>query len=874
MPSLPGEAIDSWLEALAARTHTAWADLITAVGLKPSGGTCTSQWIVQLRPGESTAIATASGLDADTIDAMTLSHYADRGVRIDTATRTVNRAFPWGRSSGSRYCPQCLAATGGRWQLSWRLGWAFACTEHHCLLADGCPSCGGVQRLRPHISDAIPAPAHCANPAPGATGRAPARCAADLTATPVAQFTDDHPVLVAQHIVYDVIETATAQFGVYHRDPKPGAGVLADIRAVAGRVLAYASHDELANILPADLVTAYRAGAEERSGPARAQNKPGLATPAYAATAAVGVAAALTSLSKPDIAAAAAAMRWLVSGARDRGLSVSTANIGWGRRTTSTLTAAQIAALAPLLKPSEQLRYRTASEKPSRPIAGSARVDRLAQRTPTMFWPAWSLRMTIPTCHQRHLRPALSAAMMLVGTRLTLHEAGKRIAAPMTGQGLSRVLQLLEQNEWSDVSAVLTLLADYLADTETPIDYQRRRRLDFSTLLPNSAWARVCRDTATPGRRSARARVARCYLFERLSALPASAAPFACDDNEFRTKTADFPEHLTPELAAALDRHGQDFLTTNGIGDEPLTWHPPTAMLGDLHLPGHDPAAVDIGELHRLIRVEDYSLGAAAEHLGTTLETVRHLLTTHPAPAREPVTHDQGRVRGTGYRTAKSALTPDRLQDLYETDGRGLRDIAASIGVDRKTVAQLAHDYGIPLRVPGRQTRHHVDRDWLYDQYVNKRRAFPDLARECGMSTANMERWAKTHNIPKRSRGGPSHSANLAAAAEAQAAPDILRPALAGIGGWERLQRFAAASPYPTMTIAAKELGVHQFTLVNQINRLERELDQKLLVRAERGRPMELTPFGSRVVGAVNARSKAAPAEMTAPTPVISHHLR
>ena len=26
-----------------------------------------------------------------------------------------------------------------------------------------------------------------------------------------------------------------------------------------------------------------------------------------------------------------------------------------------------------------------------------------------------------------------------------------------------------------------------------------------------------------------------------------------------------------------------------------------------------------------------------------------------------------------------------------------------------------------------------------------------------------MERWATTHNIPKRSRGGPSHSANLAA---------------------------------------------------------------------------------------------------------------
>jgi hypothetical protein len=238
----------------------------------------------------------------------------------------------------------------------------------------------------------------------------------------------------------------------------------------------------------------------------------------------------------------------------------------------------------------------------------------------------------------------------------------------------------------------------------------------------------------------------------------ASAAPFAIDDNESRTKIADSPQHLTSELVAALDQHVLDFLTDNGIRDEPITWHPPTAMLEDLHLPGQDPAMVDIGALHRLIRVQDRTLGAAAEHLGITLETVRYLLTTHPAPANTPATPDHASVRGIEYRTAKTALSPQRLRDLYEKQGHGLREIAAGIGVDRKAVAQLARDYGIALRPSGRQIHHHVDRDWLYTEYVIKRRALPDIAHEVGMSTPNMARWVKTHAIPMRGRGGPSHS--------------------------------------------------------------------------------------------------------------------
>ena len=37
---------------------------------------------------------------------------------------------------------------------------------------------------------------------------------------------------------------------------------------------------------------------------------------------------------------------------------------------------------------------------PRRPQAGSGRVERLAERIPTMLWPEWSLRFAIPDCQQ------------------------------------------------------------------------------------------------------------------------------------------------------------------------------------------------------------------------------------------------------------------------------------------------------------------------------------------------------------------------------------------------------------------------------------------------------------------------------------------
>ncbi|WP_407862479.1 TniQ family protein [Mycobacteroides abscessus] len=273
-----GEAIDSWLEAAAHRTHTSFGDLLTAVGLNPFSGVGTPTWVVCLNPSDAATIGAATGVGADVLTTMTLQHYSDRALCIKSEDRSLSRAFPWGPGRGSRFCPGCLDDAGGRWQLRWRLGWTFACTTHNCLLADACPDCGAVQRVRTHIGETIPQPGRCSRPARDATGRTPRRCGTFLTAAAAPSFDADHPVIHAQKVVNAVIDSETVAFGAYETCPQPRLKVLSDLRAVAGRVLAYASIEDLKDVVPHDLHRLYRKVGESpgsRAGPAQTETSLG-----------------------------------------------------------------------------------------------------------------------------------------------------------------------------------------------------------------------------------------------------------------------------------------------------------------------------------------------------------------------------------------------------------------------------------------------------------------------------------------------------------------------------------------------------------------------------------------------------------------------
>jgi hypothetical protein len=175
-------------------------------------------------------------------------------------------------------------------------------------------------------------------------------------------------------------------------------------------------------------------------------------------------------------------------------------------------------------------------------------------------------------------------------------------------------------------------------------------------------------------------------------------------------------------------------------------------------------------------------------------------------------------------------------------------------------LTRLAAEYGITLREgPADYKRKAViDRDWLYEQYVDRGRTLPDLAREKNMSTANMARWAHHHQIPLRPRGGGSHDSALRTTDQASDLPDPIAKSLTSPYAWQWLNRFAAAVGYQTLSEAAEHLGVAQSTLVIQINRLERDIGGSLLERAERGRPMTPTALGEQVLAAFHRASQPA----------------
>jgi DNA-binding transcriptional LysR family regulator len=589
-------------------------------------------------------------------------------------------------------------------------------------------------------------------------------------------------------------------------------------------------------------------------------------SPARAASTALAATAAFRILSQPDVQQAGIVMRALIEAMREELWQVSITSIdGWGRGISPVLRGMYLAALGPSLRPSDQLRHRTTSSLPALPAAGRVQVNRRARKIPATLWPSWAVRLSPPDgAYPRILAPVLSCVVLLVGNPIELDEVATRLGSITDGQTISRLLQLLvDDPSWDAIAAAVTRVAAYLDDNEVPIDYERRRRLDYSDLLPSRQWLDLCRRTGVSPGQGRRDKIARCLLFARISGLPVEAAPdFDTRGGEayFRAETARVAAIRTPELAAALAETAREFLARHRLRGEPVTWHPPLSLLSDLNLPGPDPSLIDVTRLHELVRERAHPVQRAAEVLDATVDAVRLVLDEHPAPAA-PFTPTQARATGRVRHAARQVLTEEEFRRRYVDRHQSLHDIANETGFSRQTLARLAAEYDIALREGPQDYKRRgvIDRDWLLEQYVDRGRPLPDLAREKNMSTSNMARWAHRHQIPLRPRGGASHDSFLRSIDQAADLPDPIRKALTSPYAWQRLNRFAAATDHRTLREAAEHLGITQSALVTQINRLERDIGGPLLERAERGRPMSPTPLGEQVVAALQRTSRPTP---------------
>lgn len=782
---LPGEALDSWLEALASRLYVRFGDVLDDLGLGTTARRgdreipVRTDRTIALREEDAVRIAHATGTSPQQLHDMTLMRYDGLALRISPQRRSVIPHILWGRQRGSRFCPECLAGNGGRWPLAWRLGWSFACPAHSRLLADCCPACGRVQRELPFSRQALPVPGRCGTRPPRNCDRAvPAGCGQDLSLAGTLRLPAGHPALALQRLIIETIESGSARFGAYELQPQPAAGALSDLRAVAIRVLADLPAGDLPGWVPRDIADAHLSPDEDGNIHHRAMLRPGFMAPPRAASTAAGVTAAFRILGEPAVQQAGAVMRELMETIREKLWQPGTAGIDqWGHGITPVLRAVYLAAAGPSMRPSDQLRCRITASLPAPPKAGKAQISQRARKLPAVLWPSWAVRISPPGgAYYRTLVPSLTSAVLLVGNRAELDEAAAMLGSVTTATGVSRLLRLLSADpRWEAIATAMTRLAAYLDDHDVPIDYQRRRELDFSDLLTSRQWLDVCRRTGTIPGRERRHKVARCLLFTRISGLPVEAAPdfdVTVSESYFRTETARFAAIRTPELAEALDETARGFLARHRAQGEPVTWHPPTSLLAGLDLPGPDPSLINVTRLHELVRAHAGSpVQHTAEVLGTTVSAIRLALDEYPAPAA-PLTTAQARAGGKIRHAARQVLDEREFRRRYIDEHQSIRSIAGQIGSTPNVVTSLASEYGIQLRPKSYRPRGTVDRDWLFEQYVNRRRTLSDLAREKNMSETTMARWARHHQIPIRS--GSAGSPGSPAKGVGQSAPQRL----------------------------------------------------------------------------------------------------
>ncbi len=748
---VPGEALESWLAALAQCLDLEWGRFLSAI-LPPalvSGAhsVCRLDLTAHLTAAELRCISAATGADTATIEALTWRRFDGLVGTVDAAQRQMTMTWPFGRS---RFCPACLATSHGRWQLEWRLPWVFACQKHFRLLADSCPACGHTQRtsrgwLR---GDLVPAPELCRAAAPNGS-----RCGHLLSATSTIALAEGHPFLQAQATLSKILSNATVTVGLYRMMPASARQFLADLRLLAMRFAEATDPRERTVITPphphGDLI-----GEWDSVEVRRWRASPNTCRTVPALMAAVGISSALEVLQRGTVDEAAAQMQPLLVTRRQAGKSVYNGALTTRNR-NPIIDAVTVRALRDSMGPLDQLRYRAWEPLPrwSRKLPASA-----LRNIPTCLWSDWSIRLLPPdrrSGRRNATRAGLAMLLLAVGNRASEPEMARSLALELSAAKqaenpcISVRLRLRDHGWWPNVATALTRLADYLLDQPSPIDYARRRRLDYRNILPDNDWREIFAatdfgdlDCAHTGQR------VRNWIFERISMLPSDMSPFTASHSEPVGHFLEPIELLAPPIADRLDATASRFLQQHRIVDEPVAWSPPLSLVADLELPGPDVEVLDIEQLHQGILTGPRSTGGAAKAMGVRPMVVRHLLERSPLP--QPVCRGQQRPKKpTRLDRARLRLPVAELARRHEQEKWSLYAIGKHFGIDSDVVKQLAVEQGISVNLVSVLPKP-VDAEWLHREYIVKQRTMEDIALEVGISPWTLRARASEFGIRKR----------------------------------------------------------------------------------------------------------------------------
>jgi hypothetical protein len=496
------------------------------------------------------------------------------------------------------------------------------------------------------------------------------------------------------------------------------------------------------------------------------------------------------------------------------------------------------------------------------PSADTAAVRRRAAKTPALLWPTWQVRLDPGV--RLNLGSALSVALMLVDSPIDLTTAsGKYLHGLIEQPVTTHVLQALrDAPQWEGIQLALIRLADYLDHHDVPIDYARRRRLDYTHLLPAAQWKQVCNDALLQPGYGRRHQLARSFLFERISGLPYERLPGSPGPSHaFNTTFKRFPFLLTPTCwpASIAPPTTSSRAAACSASHSPGS-HPPNFWTVS-SCPGPTPKT-SISKISTAgWRTE--TPPEIAQALGTDLPILRLALINDPVPAQQVTranshTARKGRSRSrnnrsewrkqTGLQTARRLIPKDLLEDLYVQQGQSFQKIGEDRGLHPRDVSPLVDEYGLPRHnhCPGGK----VNPEWLHTQYIELNRTITDIADDADVSFTVVMRWLRTHKL-KRPTDPKGYRRFSRPACDFGDADPLLQPVLGNNYHLRRLRIFLRVAGYPMFATACDEHGLSRTAVNLAFKRLEADLGGQLVVRASKGRPMQLTEFGQRVARAV-----------------------
>ena len=261
-------------------------------------------------------------------------------------------------------------------------------------------------------------------------------------------------------------------------------------------------------------------------------------------------------------------------------------------------------ALDPGLISLDRLRYRTGTAQASIPRSSPAQLAARARCVPQLLWPGWAVRL-MPTegLAAVPFRSAIATCLLLPGKTTRAIHPGDGPHSARSSVAINSILRTLTARGHDSVLTAVALLAAYLDDHGSPVDYQRRRNKVPAETVSKEQWREAGgRASAHPGKGDRRRRDAGRYVYELLTGadLTDPRCPLAFTNSQDKYRYMSFTDTLTTPLRSELHDHAARTLASIGIA-EPLTWEPPASCCDGITLPGRDPGDIDIDAVTRLV---------------------------------------------------------------------------------------------------------------------------------------------------------------------------------------------------------------------------------------------------------------------------------